>query len=222
VFFAVIATIVYSAMNASISRVNIIKDGDMVFDMASGCLNRISMDLKAVYVDQYPLFTPPDYDDPPDPYAFVGDTDYAGGKSFSRLRFASFAHLPVSRGGAENSEAAAGLAQLRYYVQEGPDPDGGYILKRGDRPFPYDIDPNEPESQDDPVLCTNISELKFRFYDDPDNVTETWDSSGNEVRYATPKVVEIFFIIKTGQGEYPFFTRVFLPVSRERLQRVEE
>lgn len=219
--FAVIATIVYSALNASISRVGAIKDGDFVFGMAAGCLHRMSADLHAVYVDQYPAFKPPDYDDPADPYVFEGDTDYVGSESFSRMRFASTEHLPVSTGDPENKAPEAGIAEISYYVEEDEDQESVYVIRRGDRPFPYDVDPYDTEPGDDPVLCTNVTELKFTFFDNEGNTFETWNSSDENVKYATPTAVEIFFKIKTGQGEYPFFTRVFMPVCREPLERVE-
>lgn len=220
--FAVIATIVYSALNASISRVGAIKDNDSVFDMAAACMHRMTLDLQAAYVEQYPLFKPPDYDDPADPYAFMGDIEYVGAESFSRLRFASLQHLPVSTGDPEKPAPEGGIAQISYYVQEAGEDSRGYVLKRGDYPFPYDDDEYRQQDADDPVLCTNIVELKFSFHDNEGTISESWDSSEEDVKFATPKAVEIFFKIKTNQGEYPFFTRVFMPVFRKPLERVEK
>lgn len=221
VIFAVIATIVYSAMNAAISRIGVIKDGDRVFAMGAGCLHRISTDLRSAYADPYPLFTPQDAGDDPNPYAFVGQTDFVGGDAFSGLWFASFAHLPVSTGGADPQKTAAGLAQLRYFVVKSPDPDRGYVLRRGDRPFVRNADAEQWDEDRAPVLCTHITEFALTYFDHAGNDRETWDSSDKATDYATPAAVEIFFRIETNQGSYPFFTRVVLPAGREPLERVK-
>ncbi|MBS0012983.1 MAG: prepilin-type N-terminal cleavage/methylation domain-containing protein [Desulfobacterales bacterium] len=221
VIFAVIATIVYSAMNAAISRIGVIKDGDRVFAMGAGCLHRISTDLHSAYADPYPLFSPPDAADDPDPYAFVGQTDFVAGNSFSGLQFAAFAHLPVSAGSADPQKTAAGLAQLRYFVEKSPDPDRGYVLRRGDRPFAWDTDADQWDPNRAPVLCTHITEFALTYFDHEGNDRQTWDSSDEATKYATPAFVEIFFRIETSQGSYPFFTRVAVPAGREPLEHAE-
>ncbi|MFO7861078.1 MAG: hypothetical protein R6U41_07640 [Desulfosalsimonas sp.] len=221
VIFAVIATIVYGAMNATISRISAIKDGDRVFAMGAGCLHRISTDLRSAYADPYPLFTPPDAGDDPDPYAFVGQTDFIGGDSFSGLQFAAFAHLPVSTGSADPRKTAAALTQLRYFVEKSPEPDRGYVLRRGDRPFVRDADADQWDPDRAPVLCTHITEFALTYFDHEKNDRKTWDSSDEATDYASPAAVEIFFRIETDQGNYPFFTRVVVPAGREPLERVK-
>jgi len=221
VIFAVIATIVYSAMNAALSRIGAIKEGDRVFAMGAGCLHRISTDLRSAYADPYPLFIPPNAGDDPDPYAFVGQTDFIGGDSFSGLRFAAFAHLPVSTGSADPQKTAAGLAQLRYFVEKSQEPDRGYVLRRGDRPFAWDGDTDQWDTDSAPVLCTHITEFALTYFDHGGDDRKTWDSSDEATDYATPAGVEIFFKIETDQGSYPFFTRVVVPAGREPLERVK-
>ncbi|MBA2880692.1 prepilin-type N-terminal cleavage/methylation domain-containing protein [Desulfosalsimonas propionicica] len=221
VIFAVIATIVYSAMNAAISRIGAIKDGDRVFAMGAGCLHRISTDLRSAYADPYPLFTPQNAEENPDPYAFVGQTDFVGGDSFSGLQFAAFAHLPVSTGSADPQKSAAALAQLRYFVEKSPEPDRGYVLRRGDRPFVWNADADQWDEDSAPVLCTHITEFALTYFDHKKNDRKTWDSSDDATDYATPAAVEIFFRIETDQGNYPFLTRVVLPAGREPLERVK-
>ena len=221
VIFAVIATIVYSAMNAAISRIGAIKDGDRVFAMGAGCLHRISTDLRSAYADPYPLFTPQDAEENTDPYAFVGQTDFVGGDSFSVLQFGAFAHLPVSTGSADPRKSAAALAQLRYFVEKSPEPDRGYVLRRGDRPFAWDAEADQWDTNKAPVLCTHITEFVLTYFDHEGNDRKTWDSSDEATDYATPAGVEIFFRIETDQGSYPFFTRVVVPAGREPLERVQ-
>ncbi|MCF8111612.1 MAG: prepilin-type N-terminal cleavage/methylation domain-containing protein [Desulfobacteraceae bacterium] len=227
--FAVIATLVYSTFNAVISKTDAIKEESTVNEMAAACLNRISMDLQALYVEQYPLYKPPDYDDDPDPYRFVGETEYIGGEQFPRLGFASTEHLPMSgkqKPASGNSGAIpSGLARIRYHVDKPGDaaPDSGYVLKRGDTPWPYDdSDGIDRDPEKDPVLCTDISELRFIYLDEKGDEFETWDSEAEDMDYATPRAVQVYLKIDIGSRQYPFSTRVVLPVFREPLERAEK
>lgn len=223
--FAVLATIVYSTFNAVISKTNAIKAETSIDDMAATCLTRICRDLRAVYVEQYPLYKPPDSGDSPDPYRFAADVDYVGTERFSRLRFASTEHLPVSTGKPENGFASAELAQIRYHVDKDSASESGYVLKRGDTPFPYDISGNpaaEPETETDPVLCTGIEEFKLTCLDADGNESESWDSDSQGLEYATPRAMRVELKIKTGGGTHSFSTRISLPTYREPLEDVEQ
>lgn len=220
--FAMLATIVYSSFNAAVSRTGAIKEGQAAYEMGANCLRRICADLTGLYVEPYPLYQPPDYDDPKDPYAFAGGIAYPGAESFSRLSFASTEHLPISGGPAENGLRPGGLARIRYHVEPGPNPDAGFVLRRGDRPFPYEEPPYGDDPENDPILCTHVSELEFTFYDAGGEAHESWNSDEQTVKYATPRAVGIYLKIKTEQGEYPFSTRIALPVYRDALERVEK
>ncbi|MFO7929979.1 MAG: type II secretion system protein GspJ [Thermodesulfobacteriota bacterium] len=229
--FGVIATIVYSTFNAVVSRTDVIKEEAAVSEMAATCLNRITMDLKAMYVEQYPLYKPADYDDEPDPYRFEAELDYTGSKQFPRLSFASGEHLPMSGDrrdlSADNKTMRPGLARIRYHVDKGqnsdPDSDQGHSLKRGDRPFPYDDSgPEDNDPEKDPVLCRNITELEFTYLDSQGDWHETWDSESENIDYATPRAVKIALKISTGGREHRFSTSIDLPVYREPLERVEQ
>ncbi|MFP4194668.1 MAG: prepilin-type N-terminal cleavage/methylation domain-containing protein [Desulfobacterales bacterium] len=225
--FAVIATLVYSTFNAVLSKTDVIKEESAVNEMAASCLNRISMDLHALYVEQYPLYKPPDNDDDPDPYRFAGETEYSGGEQFPSLRFASTEHLPMSgQKAADSAEGEAirpGLTRIRYHVDRAPDRDSGHVLKRGDRPWPYDdTGRNDRDPEEDPVLCTDIKELKFTYLDGEGNEFETWDSDAEDMEYATPRAVRVFLKIVIDGRQYPFSTRIVLPVFREPLERAEK
>lgn len=215
--FAVLATMVYSAFNAVVSKNNAIKAGTADFEMGKTCLSRISKDLTGLYVIRYPEYQPPDFDDPRDPYGVLAEKDFVGSTSFAELRFASTAHLPIT-GGTD-----AGLAQIHYYVTDSGDSETGYVLKRGDTPFPYDIDEDEiGDTENDPVLCEDVSSLAFTFYDAEGNAYESWDSDAESNQYATPRAVKIELAIKSGKGAHRFATRVTLPVYREKLENVRE
>ena len=225
VIFAVLATIVYSTFNAVISKTNAIKAETSVDDMAATCLTRICRDLRAVYVEQYPLYKPPDSGDPQDPYRFAADMDYVGTERFSRLRFASNEHLPVSTGRPENGSVSAELAQIRYHVDKSSASESGYVLKRGDTPFPYNISENpasDPDPEKDPVLCKGIAAFKLTCIDADGNASESWDSDSQALEYATPRAVRVELNIKTGKGTHSFSTRISLPTYREPLEDVKQ
>lgn len=230
--FGVIAVIVYGSFNALLSRTGLIKAESSVNEMAANCLNRISMDLQALYVEQPPLYKPPDYDDEPDPYRFAGNLEYVGGKQFPGLRFVSGEHLPFSNRESydqeDNTATKPGLTRIRYHVdkERGTSPDSGYALKRGDDPFPYEA-PDSPanafagESENDPVLCTGITGLEFTYFDSEGREFETWDSEEESRDYATPRGVGITLKVKAGGVEQIFSTRITLSVYREPLESVK-
>ncbi|MFW6080555.1 MAG: PulJ/GspJ family protein, partial [Desulfosalsimonas sp.] len=217
--FGVIATIVYSTFNAVVSRTDTIKQEAEVSEMAMSCLNRISKDLKALYVEQYPLYKPPDYDDEPDPYRFEADVEYTGSKQFPRLRFTSGEHLPMSGDRFDTSpdheKMAPGLASIRYHVDEAEnsEDDPLFVLKRGDRPFPYDDSGTVSDGPEkDHVLCTDITELEFIYVDSGGNEHESWDSGSENMDYATPRAVKVALKIAKGGREHSFSTSIALPV----------
>lgn len=226
--FAVLATMVYSTFNAVLSKTDSIKQETAVNEMAATCFSRISMDLQALYVEQYPLYKPPDYDDDPDPYRFVGETDYTGGEQFPRLRFVSTEHLPMSgpEDGASVDDKAIqpALSVIEYHVDKAGDEESysGYVLKRADNPWPYDDSGLESDPEKDPVLLTGIKELEFIYLDKEGNEFETWDSESDNVDYATPHAVHVSMKISIEKREHQFSTRIVLPVYREPLKRVKQ
>ncbi|RJP86068.1 MAG: prepilin-type N-terminal cleavage/methylation domain-containing protein [Desulfobacteraceae bacterium] len=212
--FSIVITTIFGTFNAVISRTESIKNGTGDYEMARTCLNRMVSDLSAIYIDQKPLYEPPDFDDDPDPYGFVGKSEFYGGKSFSQLRFASTEHLSMT-GKIEN-----GIAEIVYYVKEINDPDTGtqYVLKRSDTLYP-EKDAGEFEPKDsDPVLCENIEELTFVYFDAEGKEYEEWDSDSDNVKYATPSAVEIRLKIANGAQGYPFTTTTRLPVYRDKIE----
>jgi len=175
---------------------------------AETCLNRIVTDLKALYVRQPPQYRPPEFNDPPDPYRFVGSSQPVGGDLEVRLSFTALAHLPSSR--AAESETA--LARITYYIEPGSDSVG--ILRRADRPFPFD---GEPEPEIDPVMAPRVVELKVAFVDGEGETHDEWDSDTDDVAFATPVAVNVAIVVADGGGTTRLETVVTLPVVREPL-----
>ena len=208
--FAIIITTVYGSFNAVIGRAEAINNGVGAFEMARVCLNRIISDLNAIYVEQKPLYHPPDYNDPPDPYGFVGTETFKGTKTFSQLRFASFAHLSMAK------DTENGIAEIVYYIKERGYPETEYVLKRADTLYFDEEDYEFEEKDSDPVLCEGLEGLSFAYFDDEGDEYETWDSDSSSNKYATPRAIEITLTINYNSEIHTFYTKLNLPVYREK------
>ncbi len=225
--FGVIAAMVFTTFNAVTSRTGEIKKEAAISEMAAACLNRISMDLQGVYVEQYPLYRAAGRDEEPDPYRFEGEIDYKGAEEFSRLRFASTEHLPMSGRRhyplEKNNKIPPGLTRIRYHVEQDMNAESNsvYVLKRGDKPFPYD-DSDEADPEKDPVLCENITAFEFTYLDAEGSAVEKWDSEADTLDYATPVAVGVVLEIRSSGRDHRFSTRIVLPVYREPIESVKQ
>lgn len=220
--FAIVMTTIYAAFNAALSRNEAIERGRGLYSMARTCLDRMTEDLSAIYVEMPPQYEPPDFDDDPDPYRFEGIEEIVGSENFSRLRFAADAHLPMG------GEGAAGLAEIVYYVDRAEDASagasgvesggGGYVLRRSDTEFPYDTEELPGEELPDPILCKGVQEFTLTYYDASGDTGTTWDSEADIGDYATPRAVGIELKISDGKTSNQFHTTVRLPVYREAIE----
>ncbi len=208
--FAVVMSTIFGTFNAVISRTDAIKNGMRGYEMARTCLNRITSDLNAITIDQKPLYHPPDFNDPPDPYGVVGKETYSGNTNFSQLRFASTEHLSMNRH-LEN-----GIAEIVYYVKEQGYPESEFVLKRSDVVYPYDETYEFEEKDSDPVLCEDIEEFSILYFDKDENEYEKWDSDSDFFKYSTPYALRIKLKIKSGDSSYTFDTKIALPVYRQK------
>jgi general secretion pathway protein J len=175
--------------------------------MAKNCLNRITLDLEAVYALQPPIYKKPEFDDPPDPYRIVGSTIDVGGTGFAFLRFTSGAHLPLGKNKRD------GIAEIVYYVQAKND--GPVVLRRADHLYPY---PEFEERAGDPVLCNNLKSLVFKYLDADGSELDEWDSESDEYGYATPAAIRIALVIGDEATSYDFETTVRLAARREKIE----
>ena len=108
--FAVVTTTIFASLRAVLSKNDAIRQGDDVYEMGRSCMNRILMDLTALYIEQPPIYKKPEFNDPPDSYRFVAEQTFVGSQQFTRLRFASTAHLPLG------GQYGGGLEEIVYYV----------------------------------------------------------------------------------------------------------
>ena len=203
----IVMTTIMASFNAVFSTTDTLNNSSQYFDTAKNCLNRMTLDLEALYVRQPPLYKKPEFDDPPGPYRIVGSPTDFGGTSFAAMRFTSSAHIPFekSKGG--------GIAEIVYYVQTKND--GQMVLKRADHLYPY---PEFEGNGGDPVLCNNLKSLAFKYFDADGDEFETWDSDSDEYGYATPAAVNIQLEIGNETTSYDFETTVRLAVHRQKLE----
>ncbi len=204
--FSIIVATIFGSYNAVFSDVATINESMEQSDMAQACLNRMTADLQAAWVSAEPIYAKPEFNAPPDPYRIYGKTEDVGDAAFGRLRLASLAHLPM------NDSQIGGLAEIVYYVQA---MDGKYVLRRGDRLFPFSSE--FEENRWDPVLCENIKSLTFTYHD-TEETFEQWDSDTAEFGYATPRAIDISFEIGNEDRFQTFKTTVVLFSSREKIE----
>ena len=203
----IVMTTIMASFNAVFSTTDTLKNSSQYFEMAKNCLNRMTRDLEALYVQQPPLYKPPDFDDPPDPYRIVGSTTDVGGTSFATIRFTSSAHIPL------DNNKRDGIAEIIYYVQAKKD--GQLVLKRADHLYPY---PPFEEKGGDPVLCIYLKSLVLMYLDAEDSESDEWDSDSDEYGHATPAAVRIQLEVGNETTSYDFETTIRLAVQRQKIE----
>ncbi|MFO7839689.1 MAG: prepilin-type N-terminal cleavage/methylation domain-containing protein [Desulfosalsimonadaceae bacterium] len=210
--FAVVMTTIYASFNAVVSKNEAVRQGRGLYDMGRNCLERMAEDFSAIYVEQPPLYEPPDYNDPDDPYRFVAEEEIEASETFSRVRFAADAHLPMG------GETEDGLAEIVYYVEKSGQEQSGFVLRRSDTVFAYDAEEFRDEQAADPVVCKNVQKFSLIFLDKDGEETSDWDSGENMGKYATPRAVKIELELAEGAAARAFHTAVTIPVYREKIE----
>ncbi len=203
----IVVTTILASFNAVFSTTDTLKNSSQYFNMAKNCLNRMTLDLEALYVQQQPLYKPPDFDDPPDPYRIEGSTTDVGGTSFATIRFTSSAHIPLEK------SKRGGIAEIIYYVQAKNE--GQLVLKRADHLYPY---PEFEEKGGDPALCNNLKSLEFKYIDADGSESDEWDSDSDDYGYATPAAVRIQLEVGNETTSYDFETTIRLAVQRKKTE----
>jgi general secretion pathway protein J len=205
--FAIIVTTIFGSHNLVFSSSKAVEEDLAVYEMAKGCISRITDDLLSLHVCLPPEYAPLDSDDKEDPFKITGFTTDAGSESFSRLVFASRAHVSLEK------NIQGGIARIVYYVQESDE--SRYVLRRADKLYPYE--PFE-EKKSDPVLCENVKSLVFKYYDGENSEYDVWDSDSADFDYSTPRAIKITLEIGDDSSFLPFETMVKLPVFREKIE----
>ncbi|MDH4204598.1 MAG: prepilin-type N-terminal cleavage/methylation domain-containing protein [Desulfobacteraceae bacterium] len=203
--FAIIVTTIFTSYTSLLSGNETSDQGTASYEMAKNCLNQMIVDLESIHLTLPPGYSPPVLGEPPELYRIVGEIFDIQGVSFPRLRFTSLAHL--SFGG----KTEKGIAEIVYYVQASGD--GNYVLKRADNLYPYET---FEEKAGDPVLCTDVKSLTFKYYDQDGTAYDLWDSDDEDFGYSTPKAIDINLELAESSGSLWFKTMVTLPVYRKK------
>ncbi len=202
--FSVIILTVFGSFRTVFSSIEAVSKSSGVFEAASACLNRMTIDLSGVHVSQYPLYKTPDIDDDPDLFQVKEESVTIGGNAYDRLVFTSFSHI------AFNQNPRQGIARIIYYTDIAKDKT--IVIRRADHLFPYpDFEP-DPK---DPVLCEKVLGIEYVYLNTDGEINDTWDSDSEEFEYATPRAIGIK--LKIGDDENPkvFQTMVTIPVFRQ-------
>lgn len=205
---AIVVTTALASFNAVFSTTEVLDDGAKLYEMAHTCMKRIVLDLTSMHISQRPLYKPPEFDQPPDPYRLVATAEETGGTGFAQnIRFASRAHLPFEK------SSGKGIVEIVYYFQAAND---GYLeLRRADNAYPY---PEFEQKGSDPVLCKYVKSLSFKFYDADGIEFDAWDSDSDEFGYATPTAIAVRLELAKNAETHAFETMVSLPRIRERAE----
>jgi general secretion pathway protein J len=211
--FGVVITTVFGSYRTVFSSVDALESRIDLQEMATVTFNRLTADLRSTYVARGPAYLKPEFDDPPDPYRFILEPVYEAGGTFPRLRFTSFAHLPM---GADRRE---GIAEIVYYVESEDgfgDAEEARVLKRGDRLPPY---PETFEAREtDPVLCEQVQSLEMILLDAEGEERDSWDSEATDEERATPRAVAVTLELGDENVSLFFETVIEIPVYREPVE----
>jgi general secretion pathway protein J len=217
--FGIVMTTIFGAYVHIFFTVQSTETDALIYEMGKNAMDRIIMDLSSIHVTKPPIFKKPDArpeDDELDPYQFLAEND----GNFATLRFVSHAHIPIEG----YSPEGGGVAQIKYYVNEDDQDDENMVIRRCD-----DIDLKEGcDRFDDPIICEHVVgfNVSFVYYEKEEDIEyfEQWDSDDKELKYATPRSIEI--TLKLADPEKPtetpltFKTGVTLPLYRLKDKKV--
>lgn len=204
--FGMVISIVLSSFREVVLSAGIVNSNMTAYEMGKNAMDRMTGDLRSVYVSIPPDFVKPGFDAEPEPYRFSGIIEAVGSGRYPLLRFTSTAHLPL--GGSVRE----GIAEIIYYVDllENGEP----VLRRSDR-----LELNEVfEKKDHPLLCRRVRAFSATYCNAEGDEFEEWDSESDSYSYATPVAVKL--ILETGPENgiaHVFETRVALPMFRPEM-----
>jgi general secretion pathway protein J len=209
--FALLVSIIMGSFNGVFSRTGDLAIQRTDYAMARSCLMRMATDLRSVYVEKPPFFTPPESAQAPSLYRFVAASDDT--TEGILLQFASRAHVDF------RNDRRQGIAVIRYYLEttEAEAPEPVFRLRRADT---IAFEGPLPEPANDPILCENIRALNITYLDAEGESFEAWDSSSSNYEFATPRAVRIHLELSSPAGPRVFQTVVSLPLWRPASGRV--
>ena len=203
--FGIMMTTLYSAFHIQFFNTEAVGQNMQVYETAQACLSRMRTDLTSIYVTERTAYNSEETKEKPDVYRVIGQYTEASSGSEAKLRFTSHAHTEIA------TRMSGGIAEIVYYMD--PLEEGRYFLRRAD----YNVfeAPEEVDGQD-PVLCDNVTSMKFLYYDEDGREHDTWDSDADRFGFATPRAVRIQLEIGSEERTDRFETLVSFPVYRDK------
>ena len=167
------------------------------------CLQVIAADLEQIVLPRPPRYHPPNVNQSPDPYRFLGTETGIQGTFFSRLQFSTLNHLDLGPGYIH------GAGRIHYYVHRH---ENRLDLHRFDGTFLSDSD---PDPCIDPVLFRDIQDFSLTFTDIDGNDHSVWDSESDRFGHTFPSRITISLTPAEKDTREAVQTTVLLPVSRQ-------
>ncbi len=202
---AVVISLVFGSLDGVLGSADHVNAQSDLLEMGQSGMDRITADLNALHIMDYPRYQPPEIADDEQEalYRIKGEAVSMGGRHFAKLRFTSLAHLPF------NHDARQGIAEIVYYMLESEN--DAYTLRRKDSLYPY---PDFEEDQNDPIVCEHVQAFEVLYFDHEGQETDDWDSQSRNVEYATPVAVAVKLAVGDKDAPMVLNTRVALPVHR--------
>ena len=202
--FSIVITSIYASYNATFHIINISESQAAVYGKARIVMARITEDLQSSYYSEEVTGSE----------MFLGEEGNIKGMRADRLHFISSSHLIFN-----DDEKAEGKAVIVYEVREG-EPGQGLTLYRHDMP---ERAADFEEGKGGLILCDNLEEVRFTYYDFAGNDQSYWDSGspdfeGRKARERIPRMVAVTLRLQNENApEEPYLFKIsmILPVSRE-------
>lgn len=208
--FAIIITTVFGSFHLLFANAEAVDAHLEAYEMAQTCFARMMIDLREIQITPAMMYKKAEQGAPPDPYRVVMEAPESAGGAGARLRFASFAHLPIS------SRLPNRIGEIIYYLDAA---DTAHpVLRRADHSI-FRI-PAEFTGKD-PILCRDVRFLEFTCYNASGEVYEYWDSENDQFENATPRAVRVRLAVGSEDAPLTFETVMALPVYREKIESVE-
>jgi general secretion pathway protein J len=207
VIFGIVAATVFASYRAIFDQTEQMESDASRYAMAKNCLDRMVMDLSALYVSVPPFYTPTTFNEEPDPFRLVSEEGSGSHSKIGQLQFTSREHLPMG------GDTEKGIARIVYYEDEARDQKP--FIRRSDNLYPFkEFEKNE----NDPVLCKEVLSLTFTFKDAESENHETWDSESRQFKFATPRAVGIHLEVGEKDRAVILSTQVTLPLFRDETE----
>lgn len=160
-------------------------------------MNRMAREIQMAFISQHR-----DCSDPRTDTIFRGQDSFNG----MRLDFTAFSHFKTRANAKESDQE-----ELSYFVDHDPDNPGQTDLMRREQ-APIDDEPTKGGVVQ--VLCENVTDLEFKFYNHTDDRwDDEWDTKSSDYRGRLPMFVSIEMKVKDPAGKVEKFvtkTHIFL------------